>query len=314
MGYLFLGIALLCGTVKGYCGKRSTGTQTYASDALLINSVRMIFCVLIGLLMLLFGAGLGSLHVERAVLLIALLSGVSTAIFVVTWLLSVRQGAYMMVDVFLLMGVILPLLLCRFLYDEPIKLTQYIGMALLILAGYIMCTYNTTLKGRMSPLALLFLVLCAVSYGLSDFSAKMFVKAAPGAEIAVFNFYTYLFAGAVLVLCYPLFRLVEGRGGAADTIAAQTGEGRALSTRLRRAVLPIIGYVFVMAICLFLYSYFKTAAARYLDAVLLYPLSQGASLVLSMLMAALLFHERINRRAVVGVALCFAAMLLINLL
>ena len=113
MGYLFVLIALLCGVVKGFCGKKSSGTLVHSSDAMLVNTVRMIACILIGFAMIAVGGELGSLRVSPEFLLISAVSGIATAAFVVTWLLSVKQGAYMMVDVFLLIGVILPLLLCR---------------------------------------------------------------------------------------------------------------------------------------------------------------------------------------------------------
>jgi len=76
----------------------------------------------------------------------------------------------------------------------------------------------------------------------------------------------------------------------------------------------IIGYIAVMAVCLFLNSYFKTLAAGHLTATQLYPLNQGGSVILSMLMSALLFRERINARCILGVTLSFGALLMINLL
>ena len=76
---------------------------------------------------------------------------------------------------------------------------------------------------------------------------------------------------------------------------------------------PIRVYVLIMATCLFAYSFFKTRAAGYLDAVQLYPLSQGASVLLSLLMSSLLFGEKINLRCIIGVVLSFAALLMINL-
>ena len=82
----------------------------------------------------------------------------------------------------------------------------------------------------------------------------------------------------------------------------------------KQVILPIVGYIAVMAICLFLHSYFKTLAARYLDAAEIYPLSQGGAVILSMAMSALFFKEKINLRCVVGVVLSFVALLLINLL
>jgi multidrug transporter EmrE-like cation transporter len=47
--------------------------------------------------------------------------------------------------------------------------------------------------------------------------------------------------------------------------------------------------------------------------VQLYPLSQGCSVVLGLVMAAVCFKERINAKCIVGMSLAFAALLLINL-
>ena len=66
LGYTFLAIALFCGVTKGYCGKKSSGTITYASDALLVNTLRMTLCILIGFIII---AVLTKLNVKGAVLL-----------------------------------------------------------------------------------------------------------------------------------------------------------------------------------------------------------------------------------------------------
>ena len=48
MGYIFVAIALLSGAIKGYCGKKTSGSVSEYRDAMLVNTVRMIFCILIG--------------------------------------------------------------------------------------------------------------------------------------------------------------------------------------------------------------------------------------------------------------------------
>lgn len=53
MGYLFLGFSLLAGATKGYCGKRLGNTTEKTFDAVLLNLVRMIFCIIIGLALIL---------------------------------------------------------------------------------------------------------------------------------------------------------------------------------------------------------------------------------------------------------------------
>lgn len=300
MGYLFLAVALLCGVTKGYCGKKTGGALTRTSDAMLVNILRMVLCICIGFGLILVQGKAYQLAVSSSFLAVTALSGIATAVFVVSWLLSVRQGAYMMVDVFLLMGVTVPLLLCRILFHEPILPLQWIGIVILLAAGYIMCTYNVSIKGKMSKKALLLLVICAVSSGLADFSQKLFVKSAFPQDNAVFNFYTYLFAALTLTLCWIVLRSRKEQDTAARSIIG--------------LVRPIFGYVLVMSLCLFLNSYFKTAAAQHLTAAQIYPLNQGGSVVLSLLMSAILFRERINAKCVAGVLLSMGALVLINML
>ena len=300
MGYLFIAIALLAGVTKGFCGKKSSGTLVNTSDAMMVNTVRMLACIVIGFVIVIIQQDVSSLTADPKFILIAALSGISTAAFTVTWLLSVKQGAYMMVDVFLLMGVLLPILLCNFIYGESIHILQCAGIALLMVAGYIMCTYNTSIKGKMTLKAFVLLLLCALSSGTSDFSQKMFTKEIANGNIAAFNLYTYLFSAITLAVCCLCFRRAEKKHTELQSP--------------KKVILPIVGYVAVMAVCLFLNSYFKTAAGRYLDSAQIYPLSQGGSVILSMAMSALLFKERINLRCIVGVALSFAALLLINVI
>jgi drug/metabolite transporter (DMT)-like permease len=204
----------------------------------------------------------------------------------------------MMVDVFLLIGVVLPLLLSRLFYDERIVWVQWIGILLLVLAGYIMCTYNASINGKMPRSAYFLLALCALSNGVTDFSQKMFTRELPTGSIAIFNLYTYLFTGVILGVLCLLFRRKEKK-----TVALQPPKA---------VILPILGYIVIMAICLFLYSYFKTRAAHYLTAAEIYPLSQGGAVILSTAMAAVFFKEKITPRCIIGMVLAFAAIILLK--
>lgn len=73
-------------------------------------------------------------------------------------------------------------------------------------------------------------------------------------------------------------------------------------------------FILVMAICLFLNSYFKTLAAEHLSSVLLYPLNQGSTLILSSIMSAVLFREKLTAKAILGMLTAFVGLLVINLL
>lgn len=293
MGYLFLAIALLMGATKGYCGKRMGAYARDARSAVLLNLMRMALCVAFGLAMVLFLDE--PLRLSSALLGISLLSGVSTAVFVVSWLLAVRKSAYMLLDVFLMLGTLLPMLLGKMLFGEAIDWHQWLGYAVLLLAVMLLCSYNNAVKVRLSAPAMLLLMVSGLANGAADFSQKLFVRVLPGVSAAVFNLYTYVFAALVLMLIV----LFLPRGEKTPAVAG---------ARRRYA------YIAVMAAALILNSYFKTLAASDLSSAQLYPLNQGAGLILSSLMAHFLFRERLTKKAVVGIALAFAGLMIMNML
>lgn len=310
MGYLFLSAALLCGATKGYCGKRTSGFVTEFRDSMLINLIRMILCILFGCVVLGFDAGFSALAVDWRVLLMTVMSGVTTSIFVITWLLSVRRGAYMFVDVFLMLGVMVAILLSWGLLGEAVTLRQGIGFVILLGAVTLMCSYQRAIKGSIKLSAILLLILCGTSTGLTDFSQKWFVRTAVDKPVSVFQFYTYVFSALTLLIFYVLFGLIERK----RQRTAASGNVPTPTRTLREKLPPaLLGYILVMAICLYLHSYFKTMAAGYLTASQLYPLNQGGGLLLSTVMAAVFFHEKPRTSSIVGLILAFAALLLINL-
>ena len=170
MGYLFLAIALFCGVTKGYCGKKTSGYTSNYRDAIFANIIRMLLCIAIGFVLILAGGDLPKVIPNGKLLLISALSGVSTAVFVVTWLISVKKSAYMMLDIFLMLGVLIPLIASNLLFNEPIKLTQWLGIAVLLVAVVIMCSYNNTIKTKITLPSFLLLLLCGIANGVADFS------------------------------------------------------------------------------------------------------------------------------------------------
>ena len=71
-----------------------------------------------------------------------------------------------------------------------------------------------------------------------------------------------------------------------------------------------ITYIAIMAVGLFAHSYFETCAAAYLGSAQLYPITQGGGLLLSMLLAAVFFGERITVRCVISMLLSVGALVL----
>lgn len=293
MGYLLLSASLLACEVKGFCGKKQSGFISGTRDAVFLNLLRMLCCTAIGLFLTILQEGSAALAVNGATIAISLFSGISNAVLVITWLLSARGSAYMVLDIFPTAGIIVPMVFCWILFGEKIRLIQWAGFLLLLAAVCVMCSYSGKIKGKtMTPSDILLLILCGLSNGAADLSQKLFVYYCPEESNSAFNFYTYAFAAVILTLLFPFFR-----------------KGTASLCPVKK----VWGYIVIMALCLFLASYFKTAAASLLPAAQMYPLFQGILIICSSLMASVFFRERMTKQSIAGMSMAFMALIIINL-
>ena len=296
MGYLFLFLALLFGLIKVYCGKKTSYVANCSMNAIIINTVRMVISFFIGIAIALISGTETFFFEQPEAVLIAFMSGACMACFTVSWLLSVNNSAYMLVEVFVMGGVFVPLILCRLFYGEPVSILQGIAGILLIISVYFMCSYDKIEKGKMTFKNFWLLILCAISSGMSDFSQKVYVKEFENISIILFNIYTYLFAAIILIGIYVIFKLKEKNKQESSYVIVK----------------PVFYYVLIMAGCLFLNSYFKTLSSKHLDAVLLYPLNQGLAVVFSFVMSVVLFKEKMNYKGTAGIIIALVSVIIIN--
>lgn len=301
MGYLFAMAAVLCGAVKGFCGKKISGFTSEIKNAAYLNFIRMLACIFIGFFIVLASDGISGFAVTPKVLLISVFSGIATPAFVISWLFAVRRGAYMLVDVFLTVCVIVPMLLSAIFFDEKIMASDVVGLILLFAAALFLSSYSSGIKNKIRISDILLLTFSGTANGLVNFAQKLFINNSEGSSASVFNFYTYVFSAAVLALFYLIISLKNQHGAGG------------LSEKQKMPV-SAYGFILVMAACLFGHSFLNTLAANELSAAELYPLSQGAALILSTAMASVFFGEKIKPRLIIGIVLAFAGLLVMNLL
>lgn len=293
MGYLFLAIALIGGSITDYCGKYVSNAMKSEKDPFIFNCFRMILCLIIGFCIAYASCGNAIFCAGKTVILLGAMSGVFSALFVVMWLLTVKSGAYATTNTFIMGGTLVPMLGSALIFDEKIKLTQIIGFIIVIAGMLVISSYNNSIKSKITPLQLIFLLTVSLSSGLSDFSQKLFADLCTETDTSVFNFYTYVFA-AIFLFAILLFK----KGKSENAV---------------QRIKSVFVYIAIMAAALFANSYFKVEAAHLLDAAKLYPLNQGASLLLGIVMAAVFFREKVTLKCVTGVFLGFVGICMINL-
>jgi drug/metabolite transporter (DMT)-like permease len=301
MGYLFVALAILSGGIKAFCGKKISGQTPTVKNAVLTNFVRMLFCVVFGFFFVLLIDGFSAFKMDGKVFLLALGGSVATCLFLVSWLLAMRRSAYMTVEAFVLSSMFVPIVCNLLCYGNAIKLSQIIGLAVLVLAVVVMSMYDNQVKGKFTWGVLGLLLVVALSNGANSFTQNVFKIDFGVFSAAAFNFYLYVFSAAILGVTY----LCIPQKAEENT---QTKEKTPLFDKTK------LTYIAIMAFCLFCNSYFITLANGYLLPVMLNPLINVLALLVGLLISVAFFKEKLKPISVIGVLLMLVGIIFINVL
>jgi len=297
MGYLFLTLALLGGLVKGFAGKGISRDVHSLADGFTVNLLRCGFCAAIALAMTLALTGVESLVLSPEGFAVSLLSSLFMSMFTVSWLYAYKSEAYVFLSIFTMLGSIVTALLGFIFYGDELKPTRIFGIFLLFAAVYVMSLYNKNIKGKMTPKAIITLMIGGLGVALSDFMQKVFTKNSLGSPYS-FNFYTYMLAIIPqIIILLILFK------------------GKAKGERISNGILDrrhIIIYAVISA-ALYINSTSKTLATAYIPATMLYPTLQGANLIASAILAAIFFKEKITVKSVIGIVIALSSVVLMNI-
>lgn len=291
MGYLYLAVALAAGLGKGFCGKKISGGVNCLRDCISVNLMRMFFCALVGFFMVFVQNDASLLLVQRQAFPVFVLSSVSMSAFCVCWMYAYKNEAYMFLSIFTMLGTVITCICSRIFYSEPISALQWVGMAVLMAAVYIMAKYNKGIKGALTPGGLFILITGCFGCAIADFSQKIYMHEI-GTGASVFNFYTYMLSFFLLAVILPF------------TKKRDTASGIPLKSKSTLIC-------FIMSFCLYLNTASKTLAAGFLSSAEIYPVLQGANLIFSAVMAHILFKEKINTWGIMGIICAFSGLILL---
>ncbi len=291
MGYLYIIIALLAGATKGFMGKKISNTVATYKQSVFVNMLRMFICIAVSVVSFMIESGGKGFVMDKEALIYGAFAGITLSVFIITWLLAVRHGAFMLISVSQMFGVVVTLICSYFVFRDPIAPKQLVAVLILIAAVLIMASYSSIIKGKLSVAGIVLIAICGLSSGVHDFSIKLFTYYSE-ANVSVLNLVTYVVSGITLAIM-----LLMPSGDSFDKKALFKSE---------------IFTVLIMSVCLFINSYFKAAANNYLPVAQVYPLNQAGGLILSAAMSSVFFKEKMTPRCAVGMVLAFIAVILLK--
>ena len=290
MGYLALFLTIVGNAFKGYASKSVSSHIHSPRQNMYINVIRGVLCIFLSFLLVFIGGqGLHALGASPTAFLMFATAGLITAVFQYSWISAMDKSAYMLVSVCGNASFILPLIGGITLLGEHMTLKKALAVLIICVAVYFMTAYSKKINKKLTVGAVLTLITIFVSQGSMQFLQKYYMSTFVGASGSVYTFYTFVFATLFSAL-FLVFSKRDTRSGKLNPHAYML--------------------VLLMAAGMFISTFFSSVAAKHVEAVVLYPLTNVGSLTAGTLMSTLIFKEKMKKESAIGIVLVAVALLL----
>ena len=193
-------------------------------------------------------------------------------------------------------GLLLPCIAGIFMFNEPMKPMQFIGIALLIFSGWLLIGYSKEQTGSFTPRTLLLLIGSMLSNGSVMLAQKMFSKYLPDTSVSIFSFLTFGLIGIGMFI------------GLVPSLLSQSGRAK-----IAAVPKPVFLYGTISSIILLAINQLATLAGRNVPSAIMFPINDGGATIITAITAAIFFKEKLTVRSVCGLILGIGSLIVINL-
>lgn len=291
--YIFLIIILLLRVPQNFSSKKTSGLVTNSQSYFLYGTYSYTLAGLIAFVMLLFD---GMSGFSLPAVGISALGAVSLAVSLFCSIEALKSGVMVLAAMASSAGLLLPCIAGIFMFNEPMKPMQFIGIALLIFSGWLLIGYSKEQTGSFTPRTLLLLIGCMLSNGSVMLAQKMFSKYLPDTSVSIFSFLTFGLIGIGMFI------------GLVPSLLSQSGRAK-----IAAVPKPVFLYGTISSIILLAINQLATLAGRNVPSAIMFPINDGGATIITAITAAIFFKEKLTVRSVCGLILGIGSLIVINL-
>ncbi len=291
--YIFLIIILLLRVPQNFSSKKTSGLVTNSQSYFLYGTYSYTLAGLIAFVMLLFD---GMSGFSLPAVGISALGAVSLAVSLFCSIEALKSGVMVLAAMAGSAGLLLPCIAGIFMFNEPMKPMQFIGIALLIFSGWLLIGYSKEQTGSFTPRTLLLLIGSMLSNGSVMLAQKMFSKYLPDTSVSIFSFLTFGLIGIGMFISLV------------PSLLSQSGRAK-----IAAVPKPVFLYGTISSIILLAINQLATLAGRNVPSAIMFPINDGGATIITAITAAIFFKEKLTVRSVCGLILGIGSLIVINL-
>lgn len=225
--------------------------------------------------------------------LIAACSGMFLTIASLCGIKALLGGTMTLQSVFSASGLIIPCVLGIFAFNEKLTAVHVACMGGVLVSMMLLIGASKNIMGGFSAKTLLFLIMSLVSNGMTMFCQKLFGMLFPDGNVAMFSLLTFLIPSAVLFISLIFIPNDENR------------------TKFPK---KLVHYAIYQAFAVFVIQQFVTLLTPVMHSAVLFTLVNGSATIITAIVGALMYKEKITAKSALGIAVGVGALILINAL
>ena len=291
MGWLYIGIILIFRGVQSQASKGASGMLPgeVRGRTLYLVYYQGVACLL-ALVALLFSGGFAAIDGITAFL--ATITGVFLTLSSLLSLLALKTGTLALGTFASSAGLIIPAAAGIFLFDEPLSLWQWGGVALMLCSAFLLGSSSKEQKGTFSLKTVWILRGSMAATGAVMRCQKYLAERVPAGSVSAYSFLTFL----IPALALGIFLAVPSK--------------QPLKPLDRRLYL----YGGLLAVAVFVINQLATLAASLVDSVVLFGFINGGATVIAAVVGAAVYKEILTVKSTVGILLGVVSMIVIKAL
>ena len=243
--------------------------------------------------------------------LCALMTGLCLAIELFANLEALKGTSLIVAQMFSVGGLVIPCLVGDWFFNEKMSLWQWLGLLLFAVAMYFMVSSDKTkeeTKGqRLSLKTIVMLVVVLLAGGGTMVAQKVFGKVVVDGNVATYSFLMFAINALIFYTCHLCIAIKERWKVGVSSVESDCAKGNSLSKTLL-----IFGAILAFAV--FVINMLVTELGKHVDSAILFSVSYAISIIMTILVGAIYYKEKLTWKRYLGIALCVAALAIINFL
>ncbi len=246
----------------------------------------------------LFIVGFYGFNVET--FLCALAAAILFALDLFSGIQAVKGTTLVVCNMFATGGLFIPCILGIFLFDEPMGVWQWFGLAAFIVAIYFLSAKKEKSEKSFSVKTLMMLLLSLLSNGLVMVVQKYFAILVPDGNVSLYSALTFGLNSLILYVGMGICILNKKKTSPSEVVKVEPLPNTLL----------ICGAL--LAIALFVINILVTYMASTVPSVILFTVSSAISIMITCLVGMVVFKEKLTVKNAVGLVLGFISIVMVN--